>query len=232
MTEPNSARRLAVVGVLVLALFAGLLTRLWFLQVTGGEKLAVAAQRERDPLRARCRPSAGTHLRPQRHGARRRPCRSRRSWSTASGSSSTERTKLETNLAALLATKSAEPTIAKLIDNPSTTAFESVPVAKDVDTPTAVYVTEHRADFPEVSVSTTTRASLPAGLPGRRRRRLPRTDQRRGVQGARERRLPRARHDREDRRRGDRSSPSYAARRARTRCEVDNQGRAVERRST
>ena len=48
MTEPNSARRLAVVGVLVLALFAGLLTRLWFLQVTGGEKLAVAAQRQRD----------------------------------------------------------------------------------------------------------------------------------------------------------------------------------------
>src|SRR3954469_24268977 len=48
MTEPNSARRLAVVGVLVLALFAGLLTRLWFLQVTGGEKLAGAAQRQRD----------------------------------------------------------------------------------------------------------------------------------------------------------------------------------------
>ena len=48
MTEPNSARRLAIVGVLVLALFAGLLTRLWFLQVTGGEKLAVAAQRQRD----------------------------------------------------------------------------------------------------------------------------------------------------------------------------------------
>ena len=51
MTEPNSARRLAVVGVLVLALFAGLLTRLWFLQVTGGEKLAVAAQRQRDAQR-------------------------------------------------------------------------------------------------------------------------------------------------------------------------------------
>ena len=44
MTEPNSRRRLAVIGVLVIALFAGLLTRLWFLQVTGGEQLAVAAQ--------------------------------------------------------------------------------------------------------------------------------------------------------------------------------------------
>ena len=33
-----------MIGVIVVALFAGLLTRLWFLQVAGGEKLAVAAQ--------------------------------------------------------------------------------------------------------------------------------------------------------------------------------------------
>ena len=48
MTEANSRRRLVVIGVIVIALFAGLLTRLWFLQVTGGEKLAVAAQQNRD----------------------------------------------------------------------------------------------------------------------------------------------------------------------------------------
>ena len=48
MSEPNSRRRLVVIGVIVVALFAGLLTRLWFLQVTGGEKLAVAAQQNRD----------------------------------------------------------------------------------------------------------------------------------------------------------------------------------------
>ena len=51
MTEVDSRARLVViVGVLVVALFAGLLTRLWFLQVTGGEKLAVAAQRQRDRI--------------------------------------------------------------------------------------------------------------------------------------------------------------------------------------
>ena len=38
------------IGVVVIALFAGLLTRLWFLQVAGGEKLAVAAQQPARPL--------------------------------------------------------------------------------------------------------------------------------------------------------------------------------------
>src|SRR4051794_29721522 len=33
-----------------MALFAGLLTRLWFLQVSGGEKLAVQAQQNRDRI--------------------------------------------------------------------------------------------------------------------------------------------------------------------------------------
>ena len=46
--EVDTRARLVVVGVLIVALFAGLLTRLWFLQVTGGEKLAVAAQQQRD----------------------------------------------------------------------------------------------------------------------------------------------------------------------------------------
>ena len=48
MSEANPHRRLLIIGVLVLALFCGLLARLWFLQVAGGEKLAVAAQKQRD----------------------------------------------------------------------------------------------------------------------------------------------------------------------------------------
>ncbi len=50
MTEANTRRRLVVIGAIVMALFAGLLTRLWFLQVTGGEQLAVAAQQNRDRM--------------------------------------------------------------------------------------------------------------------------------------------------------------------------------------
>jgi len=47
-SEVDTRARLVIVGVIVVALFTGLLTRLWFLQVTGGEQLAVAAQEQRD----------------------------------------------------------------------------------------------------------------------------------------------------------------------------------------
>ena len=50
MNEANTRRRLLVIGAIVMALFAGLLTRLWFLQVSGGEKLAVQAQQNRDRI--------------------------------------------------------------------------------------------------------------------------------------------------------------------------------------
>ena len=50
MSEPNTRRRLVVIGLIVVALFAGLLTRLWFLQVAGGEDLAVAAQQNGDKI--------------------------------------------------------------------------------------------------------------------------------------------------------------------------------------
>ncbi len=46
--EVDTRARLVVIGVVIIALFAGMLTRLWFLQVAGGEKLAVAAQKQRD----------------------------------------------------------------------------------------------------------------------------------------------------------------------------------------
>ncbi len=175
MTEPNSARRLAVVGVLVLALFAGLLTRLWFLQVTGGEKLAVAAQRQRDRF-VKVPAMRGTIY--DRNGivlAQTVPVTSltvnRQQLST------TERTTLETNLANLL--HKTPDDVAKLIDNTNYAAFEPVPVAKDIDQATAVYFAEHRSEFPEADVSTTTERRYPQDFTGRRRRRLPRADQRR-----------------------------------------------------
>lgn len=157
MTEPNSARRLAIVGVLVLALFAGLLTRLWFLQVTGGEKLAVAAQRQRDrfvvvpAVRGTIYDRNGTPL------AQTTPVTSlvvdRQQLSSA------ERKTLETNLGNLLGKTPAD--VATLIDNTNYEAFESVPVAKDIDLDKAIYVTEHRSEFPEVSVSRTAERRYP-----------------------------------------------------------------------
>lgn len=159
MTEPNSARRLAVIGVLVVALFAGLLTRLWFLQVGGGEQLAVAAQRQRDQfvtvpaIRGTIYDRNGVPL------AQTVPVTSlvvNRQQLSAS-----ERTTLETNLANLL--KKTPDDIAKAIDNQNYAAYEKVPIAKNVDLPTAIHVIEHQSDFPEVSVSRTAERRYPNG---------------------------------------------------------------------
>jgi penicillin-binding protein 2 len=159
MTEPNSARRLAVIGVVVLALFAGLLTRLWFLQVTGGEKLAVAAQRQRDRM-VTVPAVRGTIY--DRNGI---PLAMTQAVTSLMVNrqqlSAAERTTLEGNLGFLLQKTPDE--IGKLIDNVNYEAFESVPVAKNVDLATAIYVTEHREQFPEVSVSRTAERTYPRG---------------------------------------------------------------------
>jgi penicillin-binding protein 2 len=65
--------------------------------------------------------------------------------------SAADRTKLEANLGYLLHQTPAD--IGKLIDSTNYQPFESVPVAQNVDLPTAVYVREHREDFPDVSVT-------------------------------------------------------------------------------
>jgi penicillin-binding protein 2 len=156
MTEANSARRLAIVGVLVFALFAGLLTRLWFLQVTGGEKLAVAAQAQRDrfvtvpALRGTIYDRNGTPL--AQTMAVTSLVVDRQHLSTP------DRKTLETNLGALLSTPEVPVTpedVGKLIDNANYATFEKVPVAKNISLAQAIYVTEHRAEFPGVEKTTT-----------------------------------------------------------------------------
>jgi penicillin-binding protein 2 len=157
MTEVNTHRRLIVIGVLVLALFGGLLTRLWFLQVAGGETLAVAAQQQRDRFVA-VPAVRGTIY--DRNGivlAQTVPVTTlvvdRQHLST------TERETLRTNLGALLG-KTPEA-VDKLIDNQNYASFESVPVARDVTLEQAIAVTEHREQFPEVSVTRTAERRYP-----------------------------------------------------------------------
>ena len=154
--EANSRRRLVVIGVIVMALFGGLLTRLWFLQVAG-EKLAVAAQAEPRPVREG--PRGPRHdLRRQgqragpdhpRHHAHREP----------PAAVDTERATLRQNLGSLLGIDAA--TVDQRIDNEQYASYLPVPVAENIDLPTAVYVIEHRDLFPEVAVTRTAERSYP-----------------------------------------------------------------------
>ena len=148
-TEVDTRARLVVLGLVVVALFAGLLTRLWFLQVAGGEKLAVAAQNNGDktvqvpPLRGRILDAKGRVL------AETKPVTTlevdRQKLDPVA------RAKLVPNLAQVLAVSDDE--INKRLDDPNNQPFEPVTVADMVTADQAQYVWEHRDDFPDTSVT-------------------------------------------------------------------------------
>jgi penicillin-binding protein 2 len=156
VTEANTRRRLVVIGALVLTLFAGLLTRLWFLQVTGGEQLAVQAQQNRDRVvdvpaeRGTIYDAKGNWL------ARTVPVTTltvdRQNLTDA------DRILLEENLPEklpeLFAGKSAVD-IGNLIDDTSVAPYLPVAIATNPTPETVQYVAEHRDLFPQVSVART-----------------------------------------------------------------------------
>ncbi len=147
--EVDTRARLVIVGLVVVALFAGLLTRLWFLQVAGGESLAVAAQTNGDkvdqvpPLRGRILDAKGRVL------AETRPVTAltvdRQKLDPA------QRAQLIPNLARLLAISPEEVT--QRLDNKNSQPFEAVNIAQPVGDDVAQYVWEHREDFPDTRVS-------------------------------------------------------------------------------
>ena len=148
MSEPNTRRRLVVIGLIVVALFAGLLTRLWFLQVAGGEDLAVAAQQNGDKIvqipaiRGRILDAKGRVL------AETMPVTSlvvdRQALTEAT------RPKLVANLATLLA--DTPDNINKEIDNPNYPAFQPIPILQGVSNEIATALVEHASDYPEASL--------------------------------------------------------------------------------
>ena len=199
MTEANSRRRLVVIGVIVMALFGGLLTRLWFLQVAGGEKLAVAAQQNRDrfvkvpAVRGTIYDAKGNVL------AQTMPVTTltvnRQQLST------TERATLEQNLGSLLGIDAA--TVDQRIDNQQYASYLPVPVAENIDLPTAVYVTEHRDLFPEVAVTRTAERFYPNNFQAADMLGYVGQINAEGARGAQGRRLPGQRHHRQVRPRAD-----------------------------
>ncbi|MFN8025910.1 MAG: penicillin-binding protein 2 [Acidimicrobiia bacterium] len=161
MNEANTGRRLLVIGAIVMALFAGLLTRLWFLQVSGGEKLAVQAQQNRDrvvqvpSLRGAIYDRNGVVL------AQNVPVTTltldRQNLTPA------ERITLEDSLSTLLGKSPVE--VGTMIDNPAVSPYAPLPLLENVPLATAVYVAEHREAFPDVSITTTSvRQYTPEGV--------------------------------------------------------------------
>ncbi|MEX2100415.1 MAG: penicillin-binding transpeptidase domain-containing protein [Acidimicrobiia bacterium] len=149
MSEANSRRRLAVIGLVVVALFAGLLTRLWFLQVAGGEDLAVAAQQNGDKIvqvpaiRGRILDAKGRVLAetlPVTSLVVDRP--------KLTGSS---RAKLVANLSTLLDVPKED--VEARIDDPNYSDLQPVPLSDAVSIDLAAALIEHSADYPYASLT-------------------------------------------------------------------------------
>jgi penicillin-binding protein 2 len=157
--EVDTRARLVVIGLVVVALFGGLVTRLWFLQVAGGESLAVAAQANSDEmlqvpsLRGRILDDKGRVL----------------AETTAVTSlvvdrqklTVSERSRLVPALANVLAIPPTE--VDARIDNKNVQPFEPVTVAPTVTDDQSQYVWEHPEDFPFTSVTSSYQRIYPYG---------------------------------------------------------------------
>ena len=179
--EVDTRARLVVIGLIVVALFAGLLTRLWFLQVAGGESLAVAAQANSDEivqvpaLRGRILDVKGRVLaetkavtalvvdRQKLTDRRARPARAEpgaRARHHARGGEHPPRQRQQPAVRSRRRRRTPSPTTRPR------------------------YVLEHREDFPDTRITSSFVRVYPRGHARRPRARVHGSDQRRGVRGA------------------------------------------------
>jgi penicillin-binding protein 2 len=158
-TQFDSSRlRLAVLGVIVVSLFAALFTRLWYLQVMDAEEFKVQAQQNQLRLvyeeapRGRILDRNGRVLVENR----------------VSAAVTVNRVQLKEHqaevlprLAALLGITVDE--LQERIADPRFGPYKPVPVAEDVPEDTIVYIKEHASEFPGVDAAKLARRSYPNG---------------------------------------------------------------------
>lgn len=157
----NSRLRLALVGVVVLSLFAALFTRLWYLQVMDSAEFQVQAEQNQvrfiyeEAPRGRILDRKGRVLVDNR----------------VSEAITVNRAELKGHeqeviprLAALLGITEAE--LVKRIADQRYSAFKPVPVAEDVPEDKIVYLKEHQRDFPGVGEAKLARRAYPNGTLG------------------------------------------------------------------
>ena len=197
--EFDTRGRLVVIGVLVIALFAGLLTRLWFLQVAGGESLAVAAQANSDEivqvpaLRGRILDDKGRVLAETKAVTALVVDRQKLT--------PDDRAKLVPNLAHALGITPEE--VNKRLDSVSNQPFEAVNVAEPLSDDQAQYVLEHQEDFPATRTTSSFARVYPQGSLAAHVLGYTGQIDARGVPGEQVQGLPDGRHDREERHRAD-----------------------------
>jgi penicillin-binding protein 2 len=157
--EIDTRARLVIIGLVVVALFGGLLTRLWFLQVAGGENLAVAAQSNGDkvvqipPLRGRIVDAQGRVL------AETVPVTTL--VVDRQHLDDDARARLVPALARVLGVTPEE--VATRIDDKDAQPFEPAVVADRVGDDVSQYVWEHRDEFPATRVAYTYLRVYPQG---------------------------------------------------------------------
>ena len=159
MTNAENGRlRLALLGVVILSLFAALFARLWYLQVMDSQTFQVQAEQNQvrfvyeEAPRGRILDRQGRVLVDNR----------------VSEAITVNRAELKGNeehviprLAALLGI--TEPELLKRIADTRYSAYRPVPVAEDVPEEKIVYLKEHQADFPGVGEAKLARRSYPNG---------------------------------------------------------------------
>lgn len=145
MTE-GSRVRVSIVGVVVLALFCALFARLWYLQIAGGTKLAVAANANR--VRVVNEPAPRGRI----LDAKGRVLADNRVANVVTVDRTLDpkqRKRVVAELAPLLGT--TVDVIEKRLDDARVSPYTPVPVGVDVPIDTLSYIAEHKGDFPGVN---------------------------------------------------------------------------------
>jgi penicillin-binding protein 2 len=154
----NSRLRLAVLGVIVVSLFAALFARLWYLQVMDAEEFKVQAQQNQLRLvyeeapRGRILDRNGRVLVENRVSA---------AVTVNRVEVQEHRDEVLPRLAALLGITVDE--LKERIADPRFGPYKPVPVAEDVPEEMIVYIKEHAAEFPGVDAAKPAQRSYPNG---------------------------------------------------------------------
>jgi penicillin-binding protein 2 len=154
----NSRLRLAVLGVVIVSLFAALFTRLWYLQVMDSDEFQVQAEQNQLRLVYEEAPR-GRIL--DRQGRVLVDNRVSEAITVNRVEMKEHREEVVPRLAALLGISADE--LEKRIDDPRYSPYKPVPVAEDVPEEKIVYLKEHAADFPGVDEAKLARRSYPNG---------------------------------------------------------------------